>query len=262
MRKSIGLGLLAVLITLASALWQRLSGPTVPVRGKVDIGGRTIHVELRRSHGGDSDQPVRIETADPEVTGELTFRRYRADDEWTRVAMQRDGNVLHALLPRQPPAGKLEYRVLLTRGTERRAFPPRAVIIRFKGAVAAGLLIPHILAMFVGLLLSTRAGLAALLEPDGARGLAWGAFACIVVGGLVLGPLVQKAAFGAYWTGIPFGWDLTDNKTLIVATLWGWVAWRLRGGRAARWSVVAAAIATLVVFGIPHSTWGSELRTG
>ena len=33
---------------------------------------------------------------------------------------------------------------------------------------------------------------------------------------------VQKAAFGAYWTGFPFGYDLTDNKTVLM-----WLAWVL-----------------------------------
>ncbi|MCK7537691.1 MAG: hypothetical protein MZV63_45435 [Marinilabiliales bacterium] len=38
--------------------------------------------------------------------------------------------------------------------------------------------------------------------------------------GMILGPVVQKYAFGDLWTGIPFGWDLTDNKTLIAVFAW------------------------------------------
>ncbi len=37
---------------------------------------------------------------------------------------------------------------------------------------------------------------------------------------MILGPIVQKYAFGELWTGIPFGWDLTDNKTLIAFLFW------------------------------------------
>jgi hypothetical protein len=40
------------------------------------------------------------------------------------------------------------------------------------------------------------------------------------VGGLILGPPVQLEAFGALWTGWPFGADLTDNKTLIAVLAW------------------------------------------
>ena len=32
-------------------------------------------------------------------------------------------------------------------------------------------------------------------------------FGLIAVGGFILGPIVQKNAFDAYWTGIPFGWE-------------------------------------------------------
>ena len=39
-------------------------------------------------------------------------------------------------------------------------------------------------------------------------------------GGMILGPVVQYYAFGDLWTGIPFGWDLTDNKTLIALIFW------------------------------------------
>ena len=38
---------------------------------------------------------------------------------------------------------------------------------------------------------------------------------------MILGPLTQYYAFGALWTGFPFGIDLTDNKTLIA--LIGWI---------------------------------------
>jgi hypothetical protein len=37
---------------------------------------------------------------------------------------------------------------------------------------------------------------------------------------MILGPVVQKFAFGEYWTGFPFGTDLTDNKTLIAFIGW------------------------------------------
>ena len=43
----------------------------------------------------------------------------------------------------------------------------------------------------------------------------------LAVGGFILGPLVQNYAFGELWTGVPFGWDLTDNKTLIACDILG-----------------------------------------
>lgn len=85
----------------------------------------------------------------------------------------------------------------------------------------------------------------------------------MTIGGMILGPLVQKAAFGEYWVGFPWGIDLTDNKTLIM-----WLAWlaaclvlRLRPRQkfAGRIAVAAAAVVMTAVYLIPHSLRGSEL---
>jgi len=79
---------------------------------------------------------------------------------------------------------------------------------------------------------------------------------------MILGPLVQKFAFGAYWTGVPFGWDLTDNKTLIAMIFWLMASWRVLKGNAEqnRWWVVLAVVVMFIVFLIPHSMMGSELN--
>ena len=72
---------------------------------------------------------------------------------------------------------------------------------------------------------------------------------------------MQKFSFDAWWTGWPFGGDLTDNKTAVAWLAWvaAWIANR-RGARSTGWWAVAAALITLIVFAIPHSMFGSELR--
>jgi hypothetical protein len=250
---------LAIVITLISARWQRTSGPTYPVDGAVTLGGGTIAVDLTRTHGGPGDQPVRVEAPDRAVGGEVAWRRYPTEDQWSTIPLARDGDWLVAALPHQPPAGKLEYQVRLRRGTDEATFPPRPAITRFKGDVPAAVLIPHILAMFIGMLLSTRAGLEALTSAGRPAGYARLSLLLIGVGGFILGPWVQHFAFDAWWTGVPFGWDLTDNKTLLAGLAWAFAVWRLRGGRKAPVAVIAAALVTLVVFAIPHSAWGSEI---
>jgi len=252
------LWVLAVLITLGSAYWQRVSGPTYPLKGHTTIGGQELSYRLTRSHGGTTDQPVRL-VAPGVVQGDLVWRRYPTSDPWTVTPMARSGDSLVGALPNQPPAGKLEYQVRLRDGTGEVQLPPRPAITRFKGEVSALVLAPHILAMFVSMLYSTRAGLAALAGADSRR-FVWWTCATLLVGGFVFGPAVQKQAFGEWWAGVPYGWDLTDNKTLLAGIAWAWALFSMRGGRAARGAIVAAAVTTLVVFAIPHSTWGSEIR--
>ena len=250
---------LALVITLVSAVWQRRSGPTYPVSGRVAVAGTQVDLKLTRTHGGPGDQPVRVAAPDAALSGAVAYRRYPSQDGWTVLAMAREGVDLVAALPHQPPAGKLEYQVRLTKGGETALFPPRPAVTRFKGDVPAVILVPHVLCMFLGMLLSTLTGLAAVSGAR-TRTLSFVTFGLIAVGGFILGPIVQKAAFDAYWTGVPFGWDLTDNKTLIAGLFWAGAILVQRPGRPARLEILAAAFTTLLVFAIPHSTWGSEIK--
>ena len=251
---------IAVVVTLASAVWQRRSGPSYPVRGEAGLGAATISYRLLRSWVTGSDQPVRVAVADPEVTGAVRWRRYPTREEWSVLPMRREGGELVAGLPAQPPAGKLEYQVRLARGGDGVVLPPAPAVTRFRGAVSAPVLAVHILTMFLGMLFSNAAGASAVLARAQARRQAQVALGLLVVGGLALGPIVQKHAFGAYWTGFPFGFDLTDNKTAIAVAVWLVAVIAGRGARPARALVLAAALVTLTVFAIPHSLFGSEIR--
>lgn len=257
------LWVLAVVLMLATAVYQRRTGPTHPLRGEAMVDGTAVAYRLIRSANTGAD--ARVAIPDPGgVEGELRWRRYPTDDPYTGVPLRLEGDDLVAALPSQPPAGKLEYHLVLRGGSGEEAIPPdRSAVIRFKGAVPAAALIPHILAMFFGVLWGLRTLLEALL---GRRGLAWMTYATlglIGVGGMFLGPVVQKYAFGAFWTGVPFGWDLTDNKTLVMFVCWLCAAAALRWRRTAptvvRWAVGGAAAVMVIVYLIPHSMYGSEL---
>jgi hypothetical protein len=97
----------AVLLALGLLAYQRTTGPTYPIRGRVTLGGRTITLRLERSHSGPTDQPVLLLAADTAVHAELRWRRFPTDDPWDTLALQRRGDTLAAELPHQPPAGKL-----------------------------------------------------------------------------------------------------------------------------------------------------------
>ena len=75
---------------------------------------------------------------------------------------------------------------------------------------------------------------------------------------MIMGPLVQKYAFNELWAGVPYGWDLTDNKTLIAIVAWI-IAYFFNRRQESRYWVVAAMVVTMVIFSIPHSLFGSQL---
>jgi hypothetical protein len=254
------LWVLSFVITVASAWYQRVTGPTYPLSGTEVLGTTPVPYHLERSHGGASDAAVAVSVQDTSVRGFLEWRRNRTEDPWRRVELKREGDLLGGVLPVQPPAGKLRYRIALYRGTDTLSLPPGgAAVIRFKGEVPAVILVVHIILMFCGLLFSTRTGFCIVGGRESIRSLTMLTVGFLAAGGLVLGPVVQKYAFGAYWTGWPFGSDLTDNKT--VAALAAWIAAALMQNRVRRpefWALAAAFI-TLAVFMIPHSLLGSEL---
>lgn len=249
---------LAIVITLGSAVHQRRTGPTYPLRGKVAVGGNEIKYRLPRSAETVRDAEVRISAPAP-LQGHLDYKRFKTEDDWTRVGLAREGGDLVGLLPLQPAAGKLAYKLSLTGGYV--ATPVTGddpVILRFKDPVPGWIIIPHVLIMFAGMLLSTAAGLAALDKKRNPRRFVLWTVALLFVGGFILGPLVQKFAFGVAWAGFPIGFDLTDNKTLIAFLFWIAALVAGRKGKPARPFVIAASLVTLVIFLIPHSLFGSE----
>ena len=60
MKSSAWLWIIALVLTLASARWQRVSGPTYALSGEAVLGGTTVEYVLDRTHAGPGDEAVRI----------------------------------------------------------------------------------------------------------------------------------------------------------------------------------------------------------
>lgn len=264
------LWVVAVLVTVSAAAWQRRTGPSYPLRTSGILAGEALAARLPRSHVTSEDAKVEVPAPAAASSAVLLWRRYPTEAAFEPQAMQREKDRFVGRLPRQPPAGKVEYRVRIE---GRNGGPPLllpaadddAVVLRYRGPVPAAILVPHIAAMFLAILVGTRAALAALLGRLEMRRLALLALGLLTAGGMVLGPLVQRFAFGELWTGWPNGHDLTDNKTLLM-----WLAWVAAAGvllrvrrpdRAAlrRVAVLVAFVVMIAVYLVPHSLRGSEL---
>lgn len=266
--RSLLLWILAFLMMASAAIYQRLSGPTNPKRGVVQVAGQELRYRLLRSQ--ETTEGARITVPDPGkgITGGLVFRRFPTMEPWTEVPMEtgqaRGRGVLTAQLPVQPAAGKVEYQVRLTTPEGTLSLPAEGpVVLRYKDPVPTALLICHVACMFFGMLVGLRTGLAACFEPERIRNHALVTLGLLTLGGMVLGPFVQKYAFGAYWTGWPVGGDLTDDKTAILWLAWvaagAVVLWLRRPAMVGRIAVLAATAAMLAVYLIPHSARGSQL---
>ncbi len=209
--------IIAVVVTIATVIYQRKTGPTYPVASSVEISGEIIEIDLPRSHGGDSDREFRFLIEDEAINGSIVYKRFKTADPLDTVTLVRQGAELVGYLPYQPPAGKLEYRVMFEKEGKSYIVNKAPIVMRFKGSVPAGVLIPHILFIFIAELLSLIAGLFALFKLSRFKLYSWLTVISLFLGGFVLGPIIQKYAFGELWAGFPFGMDLTDNKVLFNA---------------------------------------------
>jgi len=250
--------IISVILTVFAAFFQRRTGPTHPEKIILNIQGINYHLMLPRSHGGKEDKIVRLPVADTSITGSMIYRRYPTSEPWDTVAFIRTGNDLTAALPVQPPAGKIEYTIILYHeGRQYSVNPDNPVIIRFKGEVPAAVLIPHILLVFAAMLFSNLTGIYALLWRPRYKLYGILTLSLLIAGGLIFGPVIQKYAFGEFWTGFPLGKDLTDNKILFA--FFAWIIAVTANIRKDRpyFSWMAALFFLLINF-IPHSMFGSE----
>lgn len=251
--------ILAFIITLGAAYYQRKTGPTYPKRIDVKLNDTVYKIKLVRSLETDDKAQVILNIDDPDIEAVLYYKRYKTIDKYESVRFVYKEESFYAGVPVQPPAGKLQYYIELTDSTGTRLyFKDNPVIIRFKDTVPWYVLIPHVLLMFMVMLFSTATGLMSVSKiPEYKKYGNW-TLILLIAGGIIMGPIVQLLAFGELWTGVPLGWDLTDNKTLIALIFWILAVILNRKYDRPQYMALAALI-LLVIFSIPHSMFGSEL---
>jgi len=273
------LWLFSVVLTLGCLTYQDVTGPTYPLEGDFRTIAGTVKFKFLRSET--IGRGLRIMLLDPVpggVTGHVEYRRYKSDDDWTVAPMKRgtfaferrgrtesiDG-VGVELPGLEERAGKYEYFVYIEAGGGEpiSVTGDSPVLARYKAVVPPWALVLHIAVIFASMAVAIRTMLEALLDGT-YKWMLWATIVSLLLGAFVLGPLVQRYAFGVWWSGVPYGYDWTDNKVLVELAFWLLAAFLNRGGRRSRWSVYLAGAVTLIVYFIPHSLFGSEFdyRTG
>lgn len=76
------LWLLAFIITIAAAYYQRKSGPTYPTSCSVELNDTVYNLKLVRSLGLDERPEVKLHIYDPDIRARLFYRRYRSEEPY------------------------------------------------------------------------------------------------------------------------------------------------------------------------------------
>lgn len=276
---NIVLWVIAGIIALGCFMYQDKTGPTYPLEGSLDMVLGTINYKFLRSETIGTDLKIMFHEPVPDgITGYVKFRRYKSDDDWSSKLMEKGSfefsrrgrkeevKGFGAELPYlEERAGKYEYFVYVDDGSGDpiSITGEKPIYARYKADVPGWALLLHIFAIFASMILAVRTTLEAVIDGN----FKWMIMATIIsllIGAFILGPLVQWYAFGVWWSGIPFGYDWTDNKVLVELVFWLLAAFMNRGDRRSRISIYLAGFVTLLVYFIPHSIFGSEYdyRTG
>ena len=229
-----------------------MTGPTHPKNVNIELNGDNYKVKLPRS-GVQHDEIVTLKGLPSTIKAQIHDRRYPTSDDYTTVDFKWKDNELQAALPVQPIAGKLQYYITVG---DKDYLADEPLLIRYRNDVPASILVPHILLMFAAMLFAVYTFLLVITRKKYSRWLKI-TVGTLFVGGFIFGPLVQHVAFGPWWTGFPYGTDLTDNKTLLSFIFFA-IALATMKWKYNRWVVGLAVLFMIVIFSIPHSTYGSE----
>lgn len=251
---------ISLFLTLFFSSYQRITGPTYPYKVKMKFLEKEFSFKLPRSQNSGEKLKILLPVKESFIKADLFYQNYSEDGQWEKKEFERTTEGLYAELKPLPPAGKYFYYVKFYYLDKSVQIPEKPISIRFKGKVPTPILLLHIILIFSAFFLSIYTGLYTIFFEK-KEALVLATFILTLIGAGILGPVVQKYAFGEFWTGFPFGKDLTDNKGLIMIIFWA-IAWvQIRRGKGKEWVLLAFFISILVFF-IPHSLWGSELKGG
>lgn len=276
--------IIALLITLILLSIARHISQRKPELKVVESEGIKIeHTTVVEKIGeGDVDIFAKISTPEPIEKYQVTLA-YKIDQgDFLSVAMlpkDENSKSFFTTIPSQSKGKRAYYYLAVTdKQGQEVSFPDRVKLlnppfmIKFKGKVSPFVLIAHIIAMFGGVffvflvLFSTVDLLRGKDVLKSVNNFSLLTTLFIFLGGFPLGFLVAHQTFGVAWSGIPFGWDITDNKTVILLVYWLILLYlmkgtvfkkraelNLTGHKSISILTILGVILTLLIYLIPHS---------
>jgi hypothetical protein len=203
--------IIAILLTTGAIVYQRMTGPTQTRQVNFAFNEQTYNITLPRTSSTTDDCRIILERKELTLSANLIFKKYPSHDAFDTLPFQKEGEILVCKIPVQPPAGKLVYYMQVTNGEmQQDVVKDQPVVIRFRGHVPVYWLIPHIIFMFLAMFLANLSGMLAIFRNFRFR--VWSILTLLVfiIGGMFLGPMVQKYA------SVPIGQEFLSAGTLLI----------------------------------------------
>jgi len=252
------------------------------------LGARIVHVTTSEWIG-DGDAPVKaiITTTSPLYPGSVKLYYKigkKGNLSWAPMERVVARDTFSGFVPHQEKGQRAYYylQVETPQGhvvtlPDAQAPGSKSFLLKFKGVVHPFVTIGHVLCMFTAVfillvaffysfdILGGRRPVHQALKP-----ILW-ALLFLFIGGFPLGWIMAAQTFGTPWSGFPFGWDITDNKTLLAFGYWFVLlilVYRslfqkdstrdLIQPKAFAWLTILGTLLTLWIYLIPHSVTLSD----
>jgi len=247
------------------------------------LGKRIEHTTVtEKIGGGDIDLTAKIVTSESTPNYQIDLLYKISEGGYSSLPMiskPENPQTYSAKIPSQPKGKRGYYYIKVRDNSGNEITLPEEVetenppfMIKFKGKVSPLILVLHVFSMFAAMFFSWMAFFYAWEVMKGRKFLnqlglsSLMALIFVFLGGFPLGFSVAYQTFGQAWGGIPYGWDITDNKTLIILIFWLVLVWLLKGTifkkdenknltnpkKIAIWAIIFF-ILTVLVYLIPHS---------
>lgn len=252
--------LFSFVLCIVLAFFQRITGPTYPVKGKIEADNIKISYNFPRSCNIYQKKCIVKIDYHKDFNFYLFYKRYKVDEEFKKIDFEKKDNYFIAVLNDEyKPASKIEYFVYYKIGNESFKINDEPIVLRFKDKVNTLVIVLHVVLMFLFLTITFYLTFLILFEKKYSTFLFWLNYLTLFVGGFILGPLLQKQAFGVWWSGFPFGYDMTDNKTLLIFIFWSYAAYQLLiNKKDIKRYILISSLITFLSYLVPHSLLGSE----
>ena len=211
----------ALTITIIFTFLLRTISPEKPVTGTVEFGNQKVGYKFDKVYRSDDDYTVMLFSDIDSLQADLEYRNSNSGESWIIIPMNNKDGMLTANIPKHPTQGLVDYKVTLKYEGQTFTVPKKnGLTLRFLGRVSPQIMAWFYIAMFGGILLSTRIGLEFFNENEKIKKLSFFAFITFVFYAMLLIPVKRTYELSAFGKSIPQITQLFSVGGVLIIVLW------------------------------------------
>ena len=239
----------ALIITIIFTFLLRTISPEKPVTGTVEFGNEKVGYKFDKVYRSDDDYSVMLFSDIDSLQADLEYKDSNSGKGWITVPMENKNGMLTANIPKHPTKSLVDYKVTLKYEGQTFIVPRKnGLTIKFLGRVSPQIMAWFYVALFGGILLSTRIGLEYFNEDEKIKKLSFFAFTTFVFYAMLLIPVKRTYELSAFGKSIPQINQLFSVGGILIIVLWlgGMISFFYVKNR--RLMALIIAISTFLIF--------------